>query len=223
MPSIPTNVIAKIIFKVFTVGVLKELFIFYRVNQPTNVSQCIFSSAVFSPPNCVLHIILCFTLSYKLCLFILGTHGTMTSWREKKSLSVCDVAIETGRRFCQFARIWKWWTPVLHSFETCEIWRLRGYLQRDYKSTSNMTWTSIKDQRLTGAEGSGTDSLIIVCLFKCSYIKKLHNRYRHTRGPVSWFRYCRLQLCLTDQLYDKEGDMTIPLTMSFSKVMFYCT
>lgn len=96
----------------------------------------------------------------------------MTSWREKMSLSVCGVAIETGKRFCQFARIWKWWTPVLHSFETCEIWRLRGYLQRDYKSTSNMTWTSIKDQRLRGAEGSGTDALIIVCLFKCSYIKK---------------------------------------------------
>jgi len=161
---------------------------------------------VFSPPNCFLH------TSSSTCLFILGTHGTMTSWSEKMSLSVCGVAIETSERFCQFSRIWMWWTPVLHSFETCEIWRLRVFFQRDYKSTSNMTWTSIKDQRLRGADGSGTDSLI-VCLFKCSYIKKLHNRYRPTRDPVSWFRYCRPQLCLTNQLYDKERDMTmLPLT-----------
>lgn len=118
------------------------------------LSQCILSCNLSIPLKITLNMLILFW-------------ARMTLW-PNMSLSVCEVAIETRQRFCHFARIWMHWTPVLHSFKTCEICRLRGYLQRDYKS---LTWTSIKDQRLRGAEGSGTASLIMVCLFKCSYIK----------------------------------------------------
>ncbi len=104
--SVPQNVIAKIIIVfifqplVIQTDVQSELFTCLR---QINLSQCILS---------------CNPLS-KIPLNMLDLFwARMTPW-PNMPLSVCEVAIETGQRFCQFARIWTCRTPVLHSFETC--------------------------------------------------------------------------------------------------------